>query len=74
MNPIYLPRHNRITELIVLQLHENAAIAHTLSEVRQQFWIPKGRTEIKRISQKYLKDGMLNHLNFQLCRIYQNPD
>uniref|UniRef100_A0A1I7VPN2 Integrase catalytic domain-containing protein n=1 Tax=Loa loa TaxID=7209 RepID=A0A1I7VPN2_LOALO len=37
--PIYLPRHNPITELIILQQHENlchAGITHTLSELRSR--------------------------------------
>uniref|UniRef100_A0A1I7VB31 Uncharacterized protein n=1 Tax=Loa loa TaxID=7209 RepID=A0A1I7VB31_LOALO len=30
-----------------------AGIAHTLSELRHKFWIPKGRTEVKRIIDNY---------------------
>uniref|UniRef100_A0A8R1XPG9 DUF5641 domain-containing protein n=1 Tax=Onchocerca volvulus TaxID=6282 RepID=A0A8R1XPG9_ONCVO len=55
--PIYLPKHNPITKLIVQQQHEDlyhAGIAHTLSELRRRFWLPKGRTEVKRILNKYL--------------------
>uniref|UniRef100_A0A1I7V743 Integrase_H2C2 domain-containing protein n=1 Tax=Loa loa TaxID=7209 RepID=A0A1I7V743_LOALO len=50
--PIYLPKTNRITELIIQQQHErlhHAGIAHTLTELRRRFWIPKGRAAIKRI-------------------------
>ncbi|VDM14950.1 unnamed protein product [Wuchereria bancrofti] len=54
-HPLYLPRHNVITELIVLYKHESifhAGVAHTLSEIRQSYWIPKGRSEVKRILNK----------------------
>uniref|UniRef100_A0A1I7VL18 Integrase_H2C2 domain-containing protein n=1 Tax=Loa loa TaxID=7209 RepID=A0A1I7VL18_LOALO len=44
-----LPRHNTATELLIRQQHEalyHAGIAHTLSELRRKFWIPKGRTKV----------------------------
>uniref|UniRef100_A0A1I7V9L0 C2H2-type domain-containing protein n=1 Tax=Loa loa TaxID=7209 RepID=A0A1I7V9L0_LOALO len=50
--PIYLPRHNAAIELSIREQHEalyHAGTAHTLSELRRKFWIPKGRTEVKRI-------------------------
>ncbi|VBB35299.1 unnamed protein product, partial [Acanthocheilonema viteae] len=49
-NLIYLPRHNQITKLLIQHQHEDlchAGIAHTLSELRRNFWIPKGRTEME---------------------------
>uniref|UniRef100_A0A1I7VE46 Integrase catalytic domain-containing protein n=1 Tax=Loa loa TaxID=7209 RepID=A0A1I7VE46_LOALO len=55
LNLIYLPRHNPITKLIIQHQHEDlchAGIAHTLSELRRNFWIPKGRTEVKNILNK----------------------
>ncbi|KAK6114329.1 Integrase core domain family protein [Brugia pahangi] len=58
LHPIYLPRHNTITELFIQQRHEqlyHAGIAHTLSNLRSTIWIPKGRTEVKRILNKCMK-------------------
>uniref|UniRef100_A0A1I7VZY6 Integrase catalytic domain-containing protein n=1 Tax=Loa loa TaxID=7209 RepID=A0A1I7VZY6_LOALO len=55
LNLIYLPRHNPITKLIIQHQHEDlyhAGIAHTLSELRRNFWIPKGRTEVKSVLNK----------------------
>uniref|UniRef100_A0A8R1XP54 Integrase_H2C2 domain-containing protein n=1 Tax=Onchocerca volvulus TaxID=6282 RepID=A0A8R1XP54_ONCVO len=52
---IYLPRYNKITELIIQHYHEemlHAGIAHTISELRKLYWIPKGRTEVKRVLNK----------------------
>ncbi|KAK6031077.1 hypothetical protein OSTOST_02772 [Ostertagia ostertagi] len=50
--PIFLPSRNRITDLFVLHVHSqnnHCDISHTLTELRQQVWIPKGRTTVKRI-------------------------
>uniref|UniRef100_A0A1I7VZ41 Integrase catalytic domain-containing protein n=1 Tax=Loa loa TaxID=7209 RepID=A0A1I7VZ41_LOALO len=50
--PIYLPSRHHITELIIKGKHEelyHAGIGHTLCELRQNFWIPKGRSTVKRV-------------------------
>ncbi|VDM93230.1 unnamed protein product [Onchocerca ochengi] len=50
--PIYLPNHNIISELLIKQQHEklyHASIAHTSCELRRKFWIPKGRSAVKRV-------------------------
>ncbi|MCP9261086.1 Integrase core domain containing protein [Dirofilaria immitis] len=52
---IYLARHNHIIEIFIQRQHEklyHAGIAHTLSELRTEYWIPKGRTEVKRVLNK----------------------
>jgi len=44
--PNLLPRNDRLTFLIVLQIHyqiKHFGVNHTLCEVRQKYWIPKGR-------------------------------
>uniref|UniRef100_A0AAF5Q6X3 DUF1758 domain-containing protein n=1 Tax=Wuchereria bancrofti TaxID=6293 RepID=A0AAF5Q6X3_WUCBA len=41
LNLIYLPRHNPVTKLLIQHQHEDlchAGIAHTLSELRRNFW------------------------------------
>uniref|UniRef100_A0A1I7VAL5 Integrase_H2C2 domain-containing protein n=1 Tax=Loa loa TaxID=7209 RepID=A0A1I7VAL5_LOALO len=51
LNLICLP----ITKLFIQHQHEDlhhAGIAHTLSELRRNFWIPKGRTEVKSVLNK----------------------
>ncbi|VDN02074.1 unnamed protein product, partial [Onchocerca ochengi] len=50
--PISLPNQNTITELLIKHQHEelyHAGIAHTLCEIRRRFWIPKGRSTVKRV-------------------------
>ncbi|VDN01893.1 unnamed protein product, partial [Onchocerca ochengi] len=50
--PIYLPNRNTITELPIKQQHEeiyHAETAYTLCEIRHKFWIPKGRSAVKRV-------------------------
>uniref|UniRef100_A0A1I7W001 Integrase_H2C2 domain-containing protein n=1 Tax=Loa loa TaxID=7209 RepID=A0A1I7W001_LOALO len=49
--PIHLPNRNHITKLIIKHKHEelyHAGIGHTLCELRQKFWIPSGRSAVKR--------------------------
>uniref|UniRef100_A0A1I7VEH2 Integrase catalytic domain-containing protein n=1 Tax=Loa loa TaxID=7209 RepID=A0A1I7VEH2_LOALO len=75
--PIYLPRHNPITELIILQQHENlchAGITHTLSELRSRFWIPKGRTEVKRMINKCRICKRWNSRSFKLPPMASLPE
>ncbi|VDM25203.1 unnamed protein product [Toxocara canis] len=48
---IYLPRHSHITELIILQQHEQSSHSgtdHVLANLNQKYWIPKGRATVKR--------------------------
>uniref|UniRef100_A0AAF5Q3S8 Integrase_H2C2 domain-containing protein n=1 Tax=Wuchereria bancrofti TaxID=6293 RepID=A0AAF5Q3S8_WUCBA len=75
--PIYLPRHNPITELLILHQHENlchAGIAHTLSELRSRFWIPKGRTEVKRIINRCRICKRWNSRSFKLPPMASLPE
>ncbi|XP_069184623.1 uncharacterized protein [Procambarus clarkii] len=50
-NPILLPRHHIITKLIVLHYHEHntlhGGVLDTLTEIRQRFWLPQGRYNVK---------------------------
>ncbi|KAK6028305.1 Pao retrotransposon peptidase [Ostertagia ostertagi] len=50
--PVFLPAKNHVTDLFVLHVHSqnnHCGVNHTLTEIRQQVWIPKGRTTVKRI-------------------------
>ncbi|EJW75638.1 hypothetical protein WUBG_13457, partial [Wuchereria bancrofti] len=50
--PTYLPVRNHIIELIIKRKHEelyHAGIAHTLCELRQNFWITTERSTVKRV-------------------------
>ncbi|MCP9259938.1 Integrase core domain containing protein [Dirofilaria immitis] len=51
----YLPRYNRITEIIIQTYHEKIhhdGIPHTIFELKRLYWIPKGRVEVKRVLNK----------------------
>uniref|UniRef100_A0A914QNZ0 Integrase zinc-binding domain-containing protein n=1 Tax=Panagrolaimus davidi TaxID=227884 RepID=A0A914QNZ0_9BILA len=51
-NPIFLPKASPITKMIVMDIHErlhHAGIPHTLSTIREKFWIPSGRAAVKKI-------------------------
>ncbi|KAF8370984.1 hypothetical protein PRIPAC_77413 [Pristionchus pacificus] len=48
--PIYLPRESAITRLFILYIHHSInhfGQSHTLTELRQRVWIPKGITTVK---------------------------
>ena len=52
MHPILLPSTHPVSELIVRHYHLQAAhagIERTLSDIRQRFWITKGRATVKRV-------------------------
>ena len=51
-HPKLLPRHMRFTYLLIVEVHErlmHAGIAHTLAQIREEYWIPQGRVEVRRV-------------------------
>ena len=49
-NPKLLPRKNCFTDLVIMEVHGrliHAGVSHTLSYLRQEFWLPKGRAEVR---------------------------
>ena len=51
---IFLPRHDRITELLILKAHEESGhfgTAQTLCKLRDKFWISKGKRTVRKILQ-----------------------
>ncbi|RCN34276.1 hypothetical protein ANCCAN_19886 [Ancylostoma caninum] len=52
ITPIVLSTESRVTSLLILHTHScnnQCGINHTLTELRQRFWIPKGRTTVKKV-------------------------
>ena len=50
--PILLPQNDHFTKLIVLDCHVrlfHAGVSHTLAQVRLVYWIPHGRSTIRKI-------------------------
>ena len=55
MYPVLLPRKHRFTRLVVEDCHRkvmHSGVAHTLSRVRYQYWIPCGRSIVKSVLHK----------------------
>ena len=51
-HPILLPREHPLTKLIILHSHERVyhnGLKETLTEIRSQYWIPKGRSLVQKI-------------------------
>ena len=51
-HPNLLPRKQHFTDLIIESYHKgllHAGVTHTLSQLRHEYWIPHGRTEVKRV-------------------------
>ena len=49
-NPKLLPRKNCFSNLVILEAHGrlvHAGVSHTLSYLRQVFWLPKGQAEVR---------------------------
>ncbi|XP_022788921.1 uncharacterized protein LOC111328700 [Stylophora pistillata] len=61
--PKLLPRKHDFTSLVINSFHEklmHAGVSHTLSATRREFWIPQGRSSVRRVLLKCLR-----------CRRYQ---
>ncbi|CAG2223304.1 unnamed protein product [Mytilus edulis] len=53
--PILLPKKNKVTELLIASMHRkyfHVGVSQTLSAMRQTYWIPQGRSEVKRVLRK----------------------
>ena len=54
--PKLLPRKQHFTALIIESYHKgllHASVTHTLSQLRYDYWIPQGHTEVKRVTQMH---------------------
>ncbi|KAL1446606.1 hypothetical protein WDU94_015601 [Cyamophila willieti] len=50
--PVLLPKRDHLTDIIVLDIHVKSChlgVNQTLATLRSDYWLPSGRTEIKRI-------------------------
>ena len=50
-HPIILPRRSEVTRMIIADQHRrllHAGVEHTLNELRGRFWVPQGRSEVKK--------------------------
>ncbi|XGW27382.1 hypothetical protein V3C99_007746 [Haemonchus contortus] len=52
VTPTFLPNEHHITKLLILYTHgenNHCGVNHTLAELRQKYWIPKGRSAVKKV-------------------------
>ena len=57
ITPILLPRGENLTRKIIEDTHKriyHSGVSHTLASIRIKYWIPQGRSEIKKILRKCL--------------------
>ena len=50
--PKLLPQHKHFTYLVIQEAHRrliHAGVSHTLSQVRQEYWIPQGRAAVRHV-------------------------
>lgn len=55
--PVLLPKNDHFTDLVILDCHirvGHLGVQATLSQVRYQYWIPQGRSAVKRVLSKCL--------------------
>ncbi len=53
--PVLLARNTKYAELIIRNCHEEAlhsGVQHTLADVRQQYWLPRGRKTVQNLLHK----------------------
>ena len=58
--PKLLARHMRFTYLLIVEVHErlmHAGIAHTLAQIREEYGIPQGRVEVRKVLSQCLICG-----------------
>ena len=56
--PMIVPPKHHVTRLLVEAFHQKLAHAgqdHILSELRERFWIPKGRSAVRQVVRSCLK-------------------
>ena len=63
--PKLLPRYEHFTHLLITEVHVrliHVGVAHTLAQIREEYWIPQGRAEVRKVLSKCL-----------ICRKYEGP-
>ena len=54
--PKLLPQHEHFTHLLIKEVHEqliHAGVAHILAQIREEYWILKGRIEVRSVLSQY---------------------
>jgi hypothetical protein len=75
-HPIYVPKTSPIAKMIVMDTHENlhhAGVPHTLSKLRETYWIPSGRALVKKCINKCSTCKIWRCKSFELPNMPQLP-
>lgn len=54
-NPILIPKECEFTKKLIMETHMknyHVGVSHTLSLIREKFWIPQGRAQVKKVLKK----------------------
>ena len=72
-NPVLLPKHSFLTELVIVDAHEECkhlGVATTLSAVRKKgIWIPQGRTVVRSIVSRCVVCKKINSFSFKYPKV-----
>ena len=66
--PIFLPKKDHITTLFIRDIHAHqlhAGVSSTLTALRQRFWIPAGRYQVKKVVNKCVTCKKVSGFPFQ---------
>ena len=75
--PILLPRDHQLTKLIIIDAHQKVyhnGVRETLTEIRANYWITKGRQQVKRVINCCVVCKKIQGLNYTTPQSAPLPD
>ena len=48
-----LPKHEHFTQMLIYECLIYAGVAHALAQIREEYWIPQGRAEVRKALSHY---------------------
>ena len=72
MYPILLPKRSHFTTLLIKEYHQklfHSVVFHTLSQLRNEYWIPQGRAKVKKqfMAVEPAEDFKVDPSNYHQC-------
>ncbi|XGW22154.1 hypothetical protein V3C99_004829, partial [Haemonchus contortus] len=74
-NPIVIAPKTEMSRLIIAESHDtyHKSVAHTMSDIRQKFWIPRLREQVKKYIRKCIPCQKLNALPYKYPQMPDLP-
>nr|CDJ98122.1 Integrase domain containing protein [Haemonchus contortus] len=74
-NPIFIVPHTELSQMIISEAHGkyHRSTAHTMSEVRQKYWIPRLREQVKKCIHQCVPCQKANNLPFKYPEMTDIP-